>query len=212
MLTLCLTIALAANPPEPGADSAGEELKSQPASVKAPEPEAAPVPNCQMVYPFVIDSVRDPALPVWDRWQFMRDGVPVSDSQVLAWSGGGPETERLNKLVEDVQGRGSWIYTGLGVSAGGTAISSVGWLLYGQDNVNPTVSLAMGIGGIMIGVTGFLLVADSIQTPVEPFLAPTPRHRLSRAEGQSLVYKLNRKLGVCKPELSRNASENRPPE
>lgn len=156
--------------------------------------------SCEMIYPFIIDTVRDPAIPVWDRWQFMRDGVPVSDSQILRWAG---EVEREAELAEEVRDRGSWIYTGLGISAGGTAISSLGWLLYGQDNVNPTVSLAMGIGGIIVGVTGFLLAADSIQVPVEPYLAPTPRHRISRADGHALVYRLNRKHGVCRsPEVA----------
>ncbi len=166
----------------------------------APDSNAPAEERCEMIYPFIIDTVRDPAVPVWDRWQFMRDGVPVSDSQILLWAN---EVELELELADDVRGRGSWIYTGLGVSAGGTAVSSVGWLLYGQDNVNPTVSLAMGIGGILVGVAGFLLVADAIQTPVEPYLAPTPRHRISRAEGHALVYRLNREYGVChSPKIS----------
>ncbi|MEL6761633.1 MAG: hypothetical protein AAFP04_14695, partial [Myxococcota bacterium] len=123
-------------------------------------------------------------------------GVPVSDLQLLQWAG---EAEREEELSEELTGRGIWIYAGMGISAAGTAISSVGWLLYGQDNVDQAASLSLGIGGIVVGIAGLLVVSDRLQKPLQPYLAPSPRHRVSRREAQDLIYRLNRRYALCAP-------------
>lgn len=188
---------------------------AEPAETAAPDTPApfttedagAPTPlaseQCTPVYPFVIDRAEESKLPLWDQWQVLRDGVAVSDLQLLQWAG---EDERGEELSEELTGRGIWIYAGMGISAAGTAISSVGWLLYGQDNVDQARSLSLGIGGIVVGIAGLLVVSDRLQKPLQPYLAPSPRHRISRREAQDMVYRLNRRHAVCAP-----VSEDRRP-
>lgn len=159
-------------------------------------PTLSPPAQCTPVYPFVIDRAEESKLPLWDQWQVLRDGVPVSDLQLLQWAG---EAEREEELSEELTGRGIWIYAGMGISAAGTAISSVGWLLYGQDNVDQAASLSLGIGGIVVGIAGLLVVSDRLQKPLQPYLAPSPRHRVSRREAQDLIYRLNRRYALCAP-------------
>lgn len=167
-------------------------------------PSGEPV-ECEKVYPFVIDTVDDSQIPLMDRWQVLRDGVPVSDHQLLRWAG---EVEEHEALSDELRGRGSWVYTGLGIGAGGIAISSVGWLLYGQDNVDQGVSLTLALGGLAIGIGGLLVVTEAIQRPLDPFLAPTPLHAFPRRRAQDYVYRLNRQFAVCQPAVS----ESRPQE
>ncbi|MEO1171180.1 MAG: hypothetical protein AAFX94_03895 [Myxococcota bacterium] len=159
--------------------------------------------ECDKIYPFVIDYVDDSQIPLVDRWQIHRDGVPVSDSQVLQWADAAEEHEALGDRVE---GRGSWVYTGLGIGVGGITISSVGWLLYGQDNIDQGVSLTLALGGLAVGIGGLLVLTEAIQRPLDPFLAPSPIHSFPRGQAQDYVYQLNRKFAVCQPTLS----ENRP--
>jgi hypothetical protein len=91
-----------------------------------------------------------------------------------------------------------WIDSGggLGVAALGTAVSSVGWVLYGQDQISQGVTLPLGVGGLLVGLAGVLFVTHSIQRPLEPFTAPTPEHRLTRQEARELVAIVNRRLHI----------------
>lgn len=154
----------------------------------ATPPAYAHCPGFDSYQPYTIDELRDSELPLWDTWQVTYRGIPLTDRQVFELAGAETEIEGIR---DDLERRGSWVYRGLAVAAGGTATSSVGWLLYGQDNVSQGVTLPMAIGGLLVGLVGVMVVTESIQRPLEPYLAPVPSHRLSREEMQTWVMRLN---------------------
>jgi hypothetical protein len=172
-VSLALTLLLLAGA-EPVADS-----------TTVPCPAARDLPQ------LTIDKVRDPVVPVIDDWQVFWGDVPVSDAQVALLS---KEDPMIELTREEMEGRGSWVYIGMGTAAFGAALSSVGWVLYGQNNLDQGVTLSLAAGGLLVGMLGVLVVTESIQTPLEPHLAPTPSHRISREEMRRLVTQINRQL------------------
>jgi hypothetical protein len=52
----------------------------------------------------------------------------------------------------------------------------------------------MAFGGLILGIIGVLGVTAAIQWPLEPFLAPTPAHRLTQEEARALVTAVNAKI------------------
>jgi hypothetical protein len=155
-----------------------------------------------------IDKVQDPALPVVDQWQVFWGAMPVSDYQLAELSGEDPLIDRTRA---EMASRPSWVYLGTLVSAVGMAVSSFGWVLYGQGKQPPSVSLPLAVGGIIMGAGGMLLITESVQTPLEPLIAPTPVHRMSRDEVRSIVARVNQKLykDICKAALSAHDTEAR---
>ena len=100
----------------------------------------------------------------------------------------------IGKTREEMEDRGTWVYIGLGTAALGTGISSAGWVLYGQNELSQGITIPLAAGGLLLGMLGVLMVTESIQNPLEPHLAPTPRHRLTRAEMRHLVVEINKRL------------------
>jgi hypothetical protein len=139
-----------------------------------------------------IDRVENPAVPIVDSWQILFGDVPLSDAQLAELAKDDPA---IDLTRSEMQTRGTWVYVGMLTGALGAAISCAGWLLFGQQGqVKDSVSLPMALGGLAMGAGGMLLVTSSIQTPLEPHLAPTPRHRLSREEARRLVTIVNQRL------------------
>jgi hypothetical protein len=162
------------------------------ASASAAEPKTEPpCPAARDLPQLMIDNVRDPVIPVIDDWQVFWGDVPLSDAQVAKLSG---EDLMIDRTTEEMASRGQWVYISVGLAAGGSALSSIGWVLYGQNNLSQNVTLPMAAGGLVLGVLGLLAVTESVQTPLEPHLAPTPKHRISREEMRRLVTQINKKL------------------
>ena len=161
-------------------------LSATSAAAQRPCPSAAHLPQ------LTIDEIRDPAVPVIDRWQIFWRNVPLSDAQLAMLA----QNDPLIELTREEMGqRGSWVYMGMLAAAAGTAISCVGWVLFGQEtNLPQALTLGMALGGLGVGAGGVFLVTESIQAPLEPHLAPTPRHRLTREQARQLVATLNRRL------------------
>jgi hypothetical protein len=156
-------------------------------------------PTAEELPLLTIDRIEDPAVPVVDKWQVMFSGVPLSDAQIAAL---GRDDPLIDVTRAEMERRGTWVYIGMATAAAGTALSSVGWLLFGQNDgsVPEALSLTMAVGGILIGGAGTLLVTESIQSPLEPHLAPTPRHRLTRDQVRLLVARTNQRFysSICR--------------
>jgi len=127
-------------------------------------------------------------LPTIDKWQVYFEGVPLSDSQVALLSG---NQRSIDLSYSRLDRRGARVYWGLASSALGLAVSSTGWVLYGQNSISREVTLSMALGGLIVGVVGVLFITETIQRSVEPFLAPTPSHVISRDEMKRLVEGIN---------------------
>ncbi|MEC9465899.1 MAG: hypothetical protein VX834_08950 [Myxococcota bacterium] len=138
-----------------------------------------------------IDQLTESTVPVYDDWQVMWNGVPMSDAQVAELAGVGPLIDRTRV---EIQKRGFWVYSGLIAAAVGAAVSGAGWMLHGRRSAEPGVTLSMGVGGLALTFGGFLMVSDTIQSSFEPHVAPTPRHRITREEMQGLVSAINNTL------------------
>lgn len=148
-------------------------------------------PAAQFLPQLTIDRVTAPTVPVIDDWQILWSGVPMSDSQLALLA---RDDLSIEKTQAEMQTRGTWVYLGTVLVALGTAVSSAGWILYGQDDLPNSATLPIALGGLGMGVAGLLLVSDSLQTPLEPHLAPTPQHRLTREEARDLVARVNRRM------------------
>jgi hypothetical protein len=175
-------------------------------------------PNSQYLPQLTISEAEDPAVPVIDRWQVLLRGVPISDAQLAALAQDDPA---IRVTREEMEARGSWVYVGLATAAVGTIISSVGWYLYGANEKQPEdsrvplgLAMAMGLGGVAVGAGGVLLVTESIQRPLEPHLAPTPSHRLTRDQVRALVAAVNHQiyLEICEAAHASQKSLPPPPE
>lgn len=155
-------------------------------------------PTAEELPLLTIDRIEDPAVPVVDEWQVMFSGVPISDAQIAAL---GRDDPMIDITRAEMEHRGTWVYVGMAIAAAGTALSSAGWVIFGQNDgsVPEAVSVAMAIGGILLGGAGTLLVTESIQSPLEPHLAPTPRHRLTRDQVRLLVARTNQRFftSIC---------------
>lgn len=154
--------------------------------------EPALCPDSQFLPQLTIYDLVDPALPIVDRWQvFLEDEVPLSDTQLAALAG---DDALVDELHTGMAARGTWVYVGMLTAASGAAVSSVGWSLFGQDRLSQSVTMPLAIGGLLVGLAGVLLVTESVQRPLEPYLAPTPRHRFSRDDARALVTRINSRL------------------
>ncbi|MEK7703837.1 MAG: hypothetical protein AAB426_02675 [Myxococcota bacterium] len=158
---------------------------------------AEPCPPASRLPQLTLDDVVDSAVPIYDRWQVVWDDVPFSDVQVAQLAGDGLLVDELDSGMRN---RGGWVYFGMVAGAVGTALSSTGWVLYGQNQLSQGITLPLAFGGLGIGVAGVLLVTETIQRAAEPYMAPTPRHRLSRAQARRLVAAVNERLfgDICK--------------
>ena len=131
-----------------------------------------------------IDQIQNSPVPVYDRWQVMWNGVPLSDAQVATLSGDGRLIDRTHVEMED---RGLWVYTGLATAGLGVATSATGWTMLGRQSSRDVVSMGLAIRGLLVSVVGVLIMTENIQRRAEPHMAPTPRHRLTREEMQVVV-------------------------
>ena len=157
-------------------------------SLYCPEPKRLPQ--------FTIDVIEERDFRLSDTWQILYDGTPISDIQLTNFAGHDLTHEKARK---DMMLRGREVFFGMLTGALGTAISSMGWVLYGQDQVSSTMSLSMALSGIVLSLAGTIFVSESIQVPLEPFIAPTPKHRFSRAEARQMVFEANQRLNhkIC---------------
>ncbi len=159
--------------------------------------QSRPCPAARHIPQLTIDRIQDPALPVTDEWQAFWGPMALSDMQLTQLAG----DDVLNDATRaEVNARGTWVYMGMMLAGAGTAASSAGWMLFGQDKLDQRLSLSLAIGGLVLGVAGVLLTTESMQTPLEPLLAPTPVHRLSREQMRDLVVRVNQRIyrEVCK--------------
>lgn len=138
-----------------------------------------------------IDEITDSAVPVYDKWQVMWSGVALSDAQVAKLSGDGLLIDRTHDEMED---RGLWVYTGLATAGLGVGVSAAGWTMLGRNSANDNVTMGLAIGGILLSVIGVLVMTENIQRRVEPHVAPTPKHRITREEMQIVVKNINNTL------------------
>lgn len=138
-----------------------------------------------------IDEITDSAVPVYDRWQVMWNGVALSDAQVAKLSGEGLLIDRTHEEMAD---RGLWVYTGLATAGLGVGMSATGWTMLGRGSASDNVTMGIAIGGILLSVVGVLVMTENIQRRVEPHVAPTPKHRLTREEMQVVVKNINNTL------------------
>jgi hypothetical protein len=196
----CVLSALAALAPALARAQAGAAAASAAAPLPAPaiaDGTEAPCPEARALPRLTLDKVVDPAVPVVDSWQVLWSGVPLSDYQVAAL---GADDALVARTRDEVSNRGQWIYIGTLMAAAGTAVSSLGWVLYGRGEVQQQVTLPLAIGGILLGAAGLLTITENIQRPLEPLLAPTPEHRMTRDELRAIVARVNQKLyvDVCK--------------
>ena len=148
-------------------------------------------PDSRDIPQLTIRGLQESPLPVLDSWQVFLEDVPLSDAQVALLAGSSAHidltTSRLNR-------RGGWVYWGLAASALGLAVSSTGWVLYGQNKLPQNATLSIALGGLVVGVVGVLFTTETIQKSVEPLLAPTPSHVISRAEMRRLVAGVNNRF------------------
>jgi hypothetical protein len=138
-----------------------------------------------------IDELTDSAVPVYDKWQVMWSGVALSDAQVAKLSGDGLLIDRTHDEMED---RGLWVYTGLATAGLGVGVSATGWTMLGRNSATDNVTMGLAIGGILLSVIGVLVMTENIQRRVEPHVAPTPKHRITREEMQIVVKNINNTL------------------
>jgi hypothetical protein len=173
-------------------------------------------PQAQDLPQLTIDKIQDPAVPVIDNWQVFWGTMPLSDYQLAELAGDDVLVERTR---EEISGRGTWVYLGTLLAAAGTGLSSFGWVLYGQGKQSQSLSLSLALGGIVLGAAGLLTITNSVQTPLEPLLAPTPEHRLTREEVRALVSRVNLRLyreiceatSVARATPARNAAASENP-
>lgn len=155
----------------------------------------APCPAAQALPQLTILELDPAAVPLAryaavESWQVFLEGAPLSDAQVAALAGDEILGDELQVELEE---RGMRVYGGLIAAALGAGVSSVGWTLFGQDRLDQQVTLPLALGGLVLGVGGLLFVNHTIQTPLEPYVAPTPTHRMSREQARELVSVVNRR-------------------
>ena len=119
--------------------------------------------------------------------------LPLSDWQTALLAEDDEVRERLERTWRS---RGAWVYAGLTASVVGAGISSSGWLLYGQNEINPKLSLSMALTGLAIGLVGTIIMVHAIERSDAPMLTPSPIHQLTRREMQILVDKINETLAA----------------
>lgn len=163
-----------------------------------------PCPAASNLPLLTINEIESSVIPVIDKWQVLWRGVVLSDAQVARLAG---DEALIAKTHEEMKDRGTWVFVGMGTAAAGAAVSSAGWVLYGQNELSQGITVSLAIGGLIVGIVGFLIVTQSIQSPLEPHLAPTPLHRITRDEMRRLVATINRTIfaGACQTETGERA-------
>lgn len=150
--------------------------------------QGVPCPEAKNLPQLTIRSLQEPSVPVVDKWQVFLDDVVLSDAQVAELAG----VDRYIDLTRyDMSVRGKRVFWSLVTSALGVASSSTGWVLFGKNELSRTTTLSIAVGGILVGVAGVLFAMETINDSLEPHLAPTPIHRISRPEMRELVAKVN---------------------
>lgn len=167
--------------------------------------EWTPCPAAEHLPQLTIDNIREPTLPVIDDWQVFWGPVPISDVQVTKLAADDMLDDRVHS---ELDARGSWVYVGMMMVGAGTALSSSGFVLFGRGQLEPSFTLPLALGGMLLNVAGLLLVTHWIQKPLEPLLSPTPEHRLTRDEARDLVARINQRLYR---EICEAAEAARPP-
>jgi hypothetical protein len=150
-----------------------------------------PCPAANYLPQLTIDILHDPPLPIVDEWQVLWGTVPLSDVQLTQLAGDDLLNDRTRA---EINARGTLVYIGMMLTGAGAAAASAGWVLFGQDRIGVRYSLPVALGGLLLGVAGLLMVTETVQRPLEPLLAPTPVHRLTRDEARALVAKVNQQL------------------
>jgi hypothetical protein len=138
-----------------------------------------------------IEDIKNSNVPVVDNWQTFWGDVPISDVQLSLLA---RHDESIELTNVELQGRGPKVFLGMALGAVGTGLSSVGWVLVGQDQISQGISLPLAFGGVIMGALGVIMMTRYIQEPLEPHLAPTPVHRLTRQQSRMLVARVNRRL------------------
>lgn len=158
-------------------------------------------PAAEHLPQLTIDKIQDPAVPVVDPWQVFFGTVPLSDLQLAQLAG---DDGLIDRSRLEMQTRGTWVYVGTLAAAAGTALSSLGWVLFGAGDQPATLSLPLALGGIALGAIGMLTITEAIQRPLEPLLAPTPEHRLTYDEARRLVARVNQRLyrDICEAAMA----------
>ena len=158
-----------------------------------PPPRFATCPAALNVPKLTLDQLPASPLSLDDRWQIMWNDVAISDAQLAKLSG---HQAAIDLTQTEMSDRGTWVYAGLIGTAGGLAITSVGWVLVGAADGKPAEVplIALALGGLALTFVGMLFTADAIQTPLEPHLAPTTKHRLTRQQAEQYVYEINRRM------------------
>ncbi len=150
--------------------------------------QTIPCPEAKNLPQLTIRGLETSTLPVVDKWQVFLDDVVLSDAQVAELAG-------VDKYIDmtryDMGVRGKRVFWALVTSALGVASSSTGWVLFGQNELSRTTTISVAVGGILVGVAGVLFAMETINHSLEPYLAPTPTHRISRSEMRGLVAKVN---------------------
>ncbi len=165
-------------------------------AMQAAEAKSQHCPEAKLLPQFTIDIIKERDFMLSDTWQILYDGVPISDIQLTTFAEHDVAQEKARK---DMAHRGREVFFGMIAGALGTAVSSMGWVLYGQDEVSSTMSLSLALSGIVLSLAGTIFVSESIQVPMQPFLAPTPKHRFSRQEAREMVFQANQRLNrkIC---------------
>jgi len=164
------------------------------ASLSGASPILPPRAPCQGKLPsVVIENVSDTPFERTSRsdWVVSWGKLPLSDWQTALLAEDDEVRERLERTWRS---RGAWVYAGLTASVIGAGISSSGWLLYGQNEINPKFSLSMGLTGLAIGLVGTIVMVHAIERSDAPMLTPSPIHQLTRREMKMLVDKINQTL------------------
>src|SRR5690606_34732061 len=106
-----------------------------------------------------IDRLDETPMPTQNDWQVLWQGVALSEAQLAELAG---ESGALETTYQPLKDRGFWVYTGLLTASGGTALSSTGWVLYGQNELSQKVTLPIALGGLVVGLVGVLIMTESI--------------------------------------------------
>ena len=154
-------------------------------------PPPRPPRPCPIRAGLTIDERIPSPVPLLDDWQVLWGDVPISDWQLARLAA---DDVLSQELEQPLRQRGAWVYLGLVIAAAGTALSSTGWVLYGQDRLPQHLTLPLALGGILLGLGGMVVVTETIQGAFGPLTAPAPRHRLSRAQVRRLVVRVNDRL------------------
>lgn len=153
--------------------------------------QTVPCPAAKSIPQLTIDSIENPMVPVLEKWQVFLEGVPLSDIQVAQLANDEKMIELANRRMSR---RGKWVFWSLASATVGIGISATGWVLFGKNELSRGVTLSMALGGVLVGVGSVLLATEAIQMSLEPYVAPSPTHSISRSEMRELVARINHRF------------------